>query len=210
MTDTLIFKNRTYEKGKAGPIQITGTAYYTQILRPGKEGKNARGQRIPPNYTISVVPDEEYMELLEFLEVTLKTPTESIPGPHVNPRVSVDKIAEAAAQGKKGPKKPRLIGEDQAEYDNDSPLVGNGSKVTLVMYAIPGMYGLPNLVQVNELVEYIPEDTGESGADLISLAYSMSQDPTPDDLPDQDPGSEAELNDDLPEDMALDSVLAAG
>lgn len=200
MTQELVYKNRTYTKGTPAPILVSGICYYSKIGVPDKGGKTTSGQKIDPSYSISVIPDEESKEILEFLEVRMKPANDAIPGDHIQPRVTVKAIEQAEALGKKGPKKPIL--QDANKNPLDVP-VGNGSKVTVVMYAIPGQYGLPNLVCVDELVEYIaPEDREE---DLISYSYRLVEE--------SDVSSTEDLNDDLPAEMqddTPDQVLAAG
>lgn len=194
MTDTFKFKGKTYVKDTAYQIAVSGTAYWAHIQRPDKGNPD---RRIQPSYSICLVPDEEYKPLLEFLNVRFRDPTDVVPEKFIQPRVGIDKIEKAAAEGRKGPTAPVAVDSSGSPFNG---LIGNGSKVDLLFFAPPGQYGIPNIVRIQELVEYEDEEADDLTRSLVSTMYDL-----------RDAGNEVE---DKPEndplDDSLDDMLAAG
>lgn len=197
MSDTFEYNGRKVER-KAQPIQVSGTAYYTKVLQPDKGGKVGRSI-INPSYSICLVFDEEYRPLLEGLGVVIRNdpddnkPNSKVPGPYIQPRVYVDKIAP---EGQKGQKAPRLLDADNRPFNQ---LVGNESKVDVLFYAIPDQYGILNTVRVQEHVAY--EGTS-LGGDLAGISYDLmeQENQTSPDQEEIDVASSVEDTDDAPND----------
>ncbi|NQZ74700.1 MAG: hypothetical protein HRT61_01095 [Ekhidna sp.] len=166
--ETFEYNGRTREK-KAHAMNVSGTAYFTQILAPSKEGK-LRGKRISPAYSICLVPDEEFWPYIEGMEIVVKDGNDNIPGRYIQPYVSTDKIEQAEAAGKRGPRKPLLLDAENRPLDK---LVGNGSKVDVTFFGVPEQRGILNAVRVQELVEY---EGGQSDPnDLSNVVYRLTQ-----------------------------------
>lgn len=167
MTDTFTHPttNRTYKK-EAQAVEITGTLYFTKIHRPDPGTK-----KIAASHSVGVIPDNEGdRALLKFLDVTMKPPTDAIPEEYILPRVYVDKITEGRHR------KPVIVDADKQPL---TAAVGNGSKGRVLFYAIPEQYGIVNVVQVTDLIEYEGKGTG---SDLAGLQFDDTPTETDDEM----------------------------
>lgn len=191
MTKTLKFKNRTYEKDKAYQIAVSGTVYWAHVQKPDK-GNPAK--RIAPAYSLCVVPDDEYKPLLEFIGVKFREPTKDIPQPYIQPRVGVDKIELAVKEGKKGPTAPVVVDKTGKPFTR---LIGNGSRIDLLFYAPPEQYGIPNMIRVQELVDYNDENADDLTRDMVSTMYDLRDNEVDEDEED----TSGDIIDDSLEDM---------